>query len=97
MATAVGYDGSGDFVLESDGRVARARGCSEQPYGYLGTQIAHPRMFADAPTGPFSTNLMWDRAIAAGRLSGTLLDGVWLHVGTPQARDAAERALGAPA
>ena len=97
MATAIGYDGGGDFVLEGDGRVARAKGRSEQPYGYLGTQIAHPRMFADAPQGPFSTNLMWDRAIAAGRLSGTLLDGVWLHVGTPLARDEAERALGAPA
>ena len=97
MATAIGYDGSGDFVLERDGRVARAKDRSEQPYGYLGTQIAHPRLFADAPQGPFSTNLMWDRAIAAGRLSGTLLDGVWLHVGTPQARDEAERALEAPA
>ena len=97
MATAIGYDGNGDFVLEKDGRVARAKDSKGQAYGYLGTQIAHRRLFADAPTGPFSTNLMWDRAIAAGRLSGTLLDGVWLHVGTPQARGEAERALGAPA
>ena len=36
------------------------------------------------PQGAFSTNLMWDRAIAEGRLFGTVLDGVWIHVGTPR-------------
>jgi len=60
-------------------------------------QIAHPRMFEDTPEGAFSTNLMWDRAIAKGRLFGTLLDGVWIHVGTPQAREEAEAYLRAPA
>ncbi len=63
------------------------------PFGYLGTQIAHPRLFADAPAGPFSTNILWDRAIANNRLFGTRLDGVWLHVGTPQARDEAQAHL----
>ena len=36
---------------------------------------------------------MWDRAIAKGRLFGTRLDGVWIHVGTPEARDEAEAYL----
>jgi MurNAc alpha-1-phosphate uridylyltransferase len=93
MKTAMGYDGSGDFVLEPDGRVARARGRSETPYAYPGVQIVHPRLFVDAPAGAFSTNRMWDRAIAAGRLFGVTLDGVWLHVGTPQARDEAQAYL----
>jgi MurNAc alpha-1-phosphate uridylyltransferase len=93
LDTTIGYDGQGDFVLLGDDRVARAKGRREKPYGYLGTQIVHPRLFADAPGGAFSTNLMWDRAIAAARLSGMLLDGVWLHVGTPQVRDEAERCL----
>ena len=96
MATAIGYDGSGDFVLQG-GRVARAKDNGGQAYGYLGTQIVHPRLFEGAPRGPFSTNIMWDRAIAADRLFGTVLDGVWLHVGTPQARDEAECVLAAPA
>jgi MurNAc alpha-1-phosphate uridylyltransferase len=56
-------------------------------------QIVHPRLFADAPAGAFSTNIVWNRAIAAGRLFGTVLDGVWLHVGTPQARDEAQAFL----
>ena len=96
MATAIGYDGNGDFAL-ADGHVVRARNSDAQLCGYLGTQIAHPRLFDGAPAGPFSTNLMWDRAIAQHRLFGTLLDGVWLHVGTPQARDEAETALAAHA
>ncbi len=92
-ATAIGYDGSGDFVRLPDGNVARAKGRAEPSYGYLGTQIVHPRLFGGAPPGAFSTNLMWDRAIARQRLSGTVLDGVWLHVGTPLARDEAEAYL----
>jgi MurNAc alpha-1-phosphate uridylyltransferase len=90
MQTALGYEGHGDFALLADGRVARARDSGERPYAYPGVQIAHPRMFAAAPAGAFSTNLMWDRAIARGRLFGQLLDGVWIHVGTPRARDQAE-------
>lgn len=101
MATAMGYDGGGDFVLEKDGRIARARdalkgGRSETPFAYPGVQIVHPRLFAGAPDGAFSTNIMWDRAIAAHRLFGMVLNGVWIHVGTPEARDEAENYLAAP-
>lgn len=95
METAMGYDGGGDFVLEADGKVTRAKGRSEQPYAYPGVQIVHPRLFDGAPAGAFSTNIMWDRAIAAGRLSGCVLEGVWIHVGTPQARGEAEDYLAA--
>jgi MurNAc alpha-1-phosphate uridylyltransferase len=98
MGTAMGYEGSGDFVRKADGTVGRARDhAGLTPYAYPGVQIVHPRMFEGAPAGAFSTNLMWDRAIARGRLFGTLLNGVWLHVGTPQARDEAEAYLRAPA
>lgn len=96
METAMGYDGGGDFILESDGRIARAKGRNETPYAYPGVQIVHPRLFAGAPDGAFSTNIMWDRAIADRRLFGTLLHGVWIHVGTPEARDEAENYLAAP-
>jgi MurNAc alpha-1-phosphate uridylyltransferase len=92
LATTIGYDGR-DFVLLADGRLARAKDRAEPPWGYMGVQIVHPRLFADAPEGAFSTNIVWNRAIAAGRLFGTVLDGVWLHVGTPQARDEAESYL----
>ena len=45
--------------------------------------------------GAFSMNLLWDRAIAAGRLFGVEHTGRWLHVGTPEAIGLAEAALGA--
>jgi MurNAc alpha-1-phosphate uridylyltransferase len=97
MHTAMGYEGIGDFVLMEDGRIGRARDHAGVPAcAYPGVQIAHPRLFEGAPDGAFSTNLMWDRAISGGRLFGTMLDGVWIHVGTPEARDEAEAYLRAP-
>lgn len=95
MSTAIGYDAQGDFILRPDGHVVRARGNTGAAYAYPGVQIVHPRLFADAPEGAFSTNIMWDRAIAAQKLSGTVLDGTWIHVGTPEARVEAEAALAA--
>ena len=95
METAMGYDGEGDFVLQGVGAVARARGSSEEPYAYPGVQIVHPRLFDGAPQGAFSTNIVWDRAIAARKLRGIVLDGVWIHVGTPDARREAEAYLAA--
>jgi MurNAc alpha-1-phosphate uridylyltransferase len=97
MQTAMGYEGMGDFVLKAQGHVARARDHGGAAYAYPGVQIVHPRLFNGAPRGPFSTNLMWDEAIAKDRLFGTVLDGVWIHVGTPGARDEAEAYLRQPA
>ena len=93
MTTAMGYEGRGDFLLDVRGRIARVPERTSSPYAYPGVQIVHPRLFAGAPEGDFSTNIMWDRAIAKGRLYGTRLDGVWIHVGTPEARDEAETYL----
>jgi MurNAc alpha-1-phosphate uridylyltransferase len=95
MKTAMGFEGTGDFALKSNGHLIRARDSKpgDAVFAYPGVQIAHPRLFADAPAGAFSTNLMWDRAIASGRLHGTVMDGAWIHVGTPQARDEAEATL----
>jgi MurNAc alpha-1-phosphate uridylyltransferase len=36
---------------------------------------------------------IFDKAEAEGRLFGLRLEGVWMHVGTPDAIDAAERAI----
>jgi len=97
MKTALGYEGTGDFALKSDSHLIRARDAQagDGVFAYPGIQIAHPRMFTDAPEGAFSTNIMWDRAIAGRRLFGTVMDGAWIHVGTPQAREEAEATLAA--
>lgn len=91
--TAVGFDGPGDFTMEPDGRLKRRRENIVSPYAYASAAILHPRLFEGAPQGKFSLNVLFDRAIEAGRLYGAQMDGIWLHVGTPQAIEKAERAM----
>ena len=63
------------------------------PFVYAGVAILSPALFSTAPSGAFSLNLLFDRAIEAGRLYGLRLEGVWMHVGTPEAIAAAETAI----
>jgi MurNAc alpha-1-phosphate uridylyltransferase len=92
---SIGFDGAGDFFRSEDGRLARRGTAASAPYVYAGVAILKPEHFADTPEGPFSLNLLFDRAIAAGRLHGLVLEGQWLHVGTPQAIAPAEAAFAA--
>jgi MurNAc alpha-1-phosphate uridylyltransferase len=92
-ASSVGYDGHGDFNMEPSGVLTRRQERREVPFVFAGVSIAHPRMFRDAPNGAFSLNRLWDQAIAARRLYGTRLDGVWMHAGTPEALAEAEQRL----
>lgn len=92
-ATSVGYEGHGDFNMEPSGLLTRRTERREAPFVFAGVSIAHPRMFTNAPKGAFSLNKLWDRAIADKRLYGTRLDGVWMHVGTPEALADAEARL----
>ena len=93
LPRTVGYEGRGDFHLGADGRLIRRRGDESGAMAYIGGYLVHPRLFAGAPTGKFSMNLLWDRAIAEGRLHGLEHDGLWLHVGTPEAIGEAEARL----
>ncbi|WP_089178156.1 nucleotidyltransferase family protein [Bosea sp. AS-1] len=95
MDTSLGFDGAGDFFCDEDGRLARRGGAARAPYVYAGVAILKPELFAETPDGPFSLNLLFDRAIAKGRLFGEVLEGRWLHVGTPEAIAPAEAALAA--
>lgn len=94
MVSALGYEGwRGDFRLSATGHVSRVADRTISPFAFPGVQIVHPRLFDDPPARIFSTNVMWDRAIAKERLYGTRLDGMWLHVGSPKAREDAEEFL----
>lgn len=84
-STSLGFDGPGDFAMDVDGRLERRGSRPETPYVFTGVSIASQRLFDDAPRGAFSLNLVWDRAIAQGRLHGVVLTGRWMHVGTPEA------------
>lgn len=84
FARAHNLGGKGDFRLAADGRIlGRRRPGTVAPFAYIGVQIINPRVIADAPVGAFSTNLFWDRAIAAGRAYGQVHQGLWFEVGTP--------------
>lgn len=89
----VGYAGRGDFHLLPDGRLARPAPGETADYVFTGVSIAHPRILDDCPPGAFSLNVPWDRSIAAGRLFGAVVEGDWLHIGSPAALAEAERIL----
>ena len=94
---SLGYQGRGDYTMRDDGRLRR-RGESEvAPFIYAGAAILAPALFAGAPQGAFGLTSLFDRAAEAGRLFGLRLDGIWMHVGTPEAVAAAEAALAARA
>ena len=88
-ATSIGYAAKGDFSMAPDGRLAR-RGNEVVPFAFAGVSLCDERLFKDAPEGRFSLNLLWDRALAKGKLYGVRLDGRWMHVGTPDALAEAE-------
>ncbi len=94
-AGSVGYSGRGDYAMEPDGRLRRRDENEVVPFVYAGAAILTPALFADAPAREFSLNLLFDRAGASGRLFGLRLEGLWMHVGTPEAVAAAEAALAA--
>jgi MurNAc alpha-1-phosphate uridylyltransferase len=94
FARAGSHRGRGDFHLDAMGRITgRRRPGRIAPFVYTGIQILHPRIIVDAPQGPFSTNLFWNRAIAAGRAWGLVHQGLWFDIGTPQAIRETEAAL----
>lgn len=93
VAMSTGYDGPGDFNMDAAGRLTRQSGARLAPFVFTGVSIAHPRLFDGAPKGPFSLNKVWNKAIESGRLFGVRLEGIWMHVGTPEAIDEAEKAI----
>jgi MurNAc alpha-1-phosphate uridylyltransferase len=84
-ARAVNYTGKGDFHLDPLGRITRRRSGRIAPFIYTGIQIVSHRLLRDAPEGPFSTNVLWQRAIEEGRLYGVSHTGLWFEVGAPSA------------
>jgi MurNAc alpha-1-phosphate uridylyltransferase len=93
QARAGNHRGPGDFHMKADGRLARRAKGKVAPFVFTGIQMVSKRLLRDAPDGPFSTNILWDRAIAEGRCFGAVHQGLWFDVGNPAAIEATERAL----
>jgi MurNAc alpha-1-phosphate uridylyltransferase len=84
-ARAVGHGGPGDFHMDPFGQLSRRRPGRVAPFVFTGVQILSPRLIKDPPSAAFSTNIFWNRAIAAGRAFGFVHPGLWFDVGTPEA------------
>jgi MurNAc alpha-1-phosphate uridylyltransferase len=90
---SIGYSGRGDFDMARDGALTRRPEKGVTPFAYAGAAILHPRLFESAPDGAFSMNSLFDKAIENGRLFGVQMEGLWLHIGTPDTIRAAEYAV----
>jgi N-acetyl-alpha-D-muramate 1-phosphate uridylyltransferase len=91
--SSVGYSGRGDYVMAPDGRLRPRQEREIVPFVYTGVAILRPELFSSAPEGAFALTVLFNRAANAGRLYGLRLEGVWMHVGTPEAIAAAEAAI----
>jgi N-acetyl-alpha-D-muramate 1-phosphate uridylyltransferase len=86
---AVGWGNKGDFSMDQHGRLARPTFGNVTPFAYAGVGIFKPELFENTPD-IFSLNLLFNRAIEQGTLFGMRLEGLWMHVGTPEAVEEAE-------
>jgi MurNAc alpha-1-phosphate uridylyltransferase len=93
LARAQGHNGMGDFHMDRSGRLRRRERSHVAPFVYTGVQMISKRLLREAPDGPFSTNILWDRAIEEGRCFGAVHHGLWFDVGTPSSIPMTEAAL----
>lgn len=92
-ANSIGYAGAGDYAMMTDGALRKRKEHQVVPFVFAGAAIISPAVFRNAPAGEFSLTRIFDAANEQERLFGLRLDGTWMHVGTPEAVGAAEKAL----
>jgi MurNAc alpha-1-phosphate uridylyltransferase len=82
--TAVGYEGSGDYLIDPSGCPHRRGEREVAPFLFAGLQLLNRRAFAGISDRVFSLVRLFDRAETVGRLHAIVHDGEWYHIGTPQ-------------
>jgi MurNAc alpha-1-phosphate uridylyltransferase len=93
MDATLGFDGVGDFFLETDGRVRWRDGADTAPYAYAGVQILDPTIMVGRSQTRFSMTEVWREKVREGRVHGIAMENFWMHVGDPVSREAAEARL----
>ena len=93
LERTIGFDGPGDFSMTPEGRLTHRGAAATAPLAYMGAHMLSPRTIDNWPTERHSAFQHWMAMAARGRLHGVAVDGVWMHVGDPAARDAAETRL----
>jgi MurNAc alpha-1-phosphate uridylyltransferase len=92
-ATSVGVDWPGDFSMDAQGRLTKRSEGEVVPFVYAGIGIVKPELFRNESREVFKLAPYFFEAARQGRLFGVRLEGLWMHVGTPEMIDAAERAV----
>ena len=93
---ALGFDGTGDAFMDAQGRLTLRRqlpDAKDAPFAYIGLHATDPRPVYAEPGQHFSLAALWMKQATQGKLSGLVLEGDWMHVGDPLAREAAEQVL----
>ena len=90
---SLGDVGRGDFFLNDSGQIERRGAAPSAPYTYTGAAILKLSLLQNFADDAFSLNIPFDEALSQGRLFGLVLEGRWMHVGTPEALKAVEAAL----
>lgn len=94
LEQTLGFEGAGDFFMDDEGRLTHRGSELTAPYAFIGMQILKPQIVDHGPADePFSIFPEWLKLSSEGRLRGAVLDGFWMHVGDPAAREAAEARL----
>ena len=93
MDRTTGFDGAGDFFMDGSNRLAFRNDAPAAPLNYMGVHITRSDLVAAVPEAAFSLSRIWRQSAPKGRLHGVLMEGDWMHVGDPQARDVAEARL----
>ena len=86
---AIGHKGAGDFIADTNGRLARGTGEI-----YTGLQIVRTDDLMNIPKDAFSMNVLWNRIAERGGLYGVSFSGRWCDVGQPESIALAEQMLG---
>ena len=92
-ANSIGVDWPGDFLMDAEGRLTKRPEREVAPFVYAGVGILKPELFAGETREIFRLAPTFFEAAERGRLYGARLDGMWLHVGTPEAIAEADRAF----
>lgn len=91
LEASLGFDGPGDFFQDETGALTRRGTAPAAPFAFAGIQLTLLSLFRQRAPGKRSLARIWfDDWAPAGQLHGLALEGQWLHVGDPEARDAAE-------
>lgn len=92
---SLGFDGPGDFFRGEDGRLTPRGEAARAPLAYIGVHMMNPAVIDAWPATAHGVFAHWLDMARAGRLHGVTMDGFWMHVGDPAAREAAEAQIAA--